>query len=164
MNTWSNRSMLRSLTIKFVMLAGMLGLLVRVGWFEPNHIAATQRMADQHSRSPTHAVASIVRGQGKDLATNAASTLEPRWSAASRMSHPTPDIIDLNRSTTKALEALPGIGPILAQRIVDHRRQIGTFQSIQDLDHIQGIGTQTLRAIRPLLKISQKFIATKQEN
>jgi competence protein ComEA len=48
--------------------------------------------------------------------------------------------IDLNAATAADLDALPGIGPVLAQRIVDHRAQHGPFRSVDDLDDVPGIG------------------------
>ncbi|WP_347060003.1 helix-hairpin-helix domain-containing protein [Blastococcus sp. HT6-30] len=48
--------------------------------------------------------------------------------------------IDLNTAGVAELDALPGIGPVLAQRIVDHRSTIGGFRSVEELDDVPGIG------------------------
>lgn len=48
--------------------------------------------------------------------------------------------VDLNRATAADLDALPGIGPVLAQRIVDYRQQQGQFTSVDQLDDVPGIG------------------------
>ncbi len=48
--------------------------------------------------------------------------------------------LDLNTATVADLDALPGIGPVLAQRIVDHRTAAGRFTSVQELDDVEGIG------------------------
>ena len=48
--------------------------------------------------------------------------------------------VDLNAATVAALDALPGIGPVLAQRIVDFRGQHGRFTSVDQLDDVPGIG------------------------
>jgi competence protein ComEA len=48
--------------------------------------------------------------------------------------------VDLNMATTADLDALPGIGPVLAQRIVDYRTQQGPFRSVDELDDVPGIG------------------------
>jgi competence protein ComEA len=48
--------------------------------------------------------------------------------------------LDLNAATVAALDGLPGIGPVLAQRIVDFRAQHGRFTSIDQLDDVPGIG------------------------
>jgi competence protein ComEA len=48
--------------------------------------------------------------------------------------------VDLNAATVGVLDALPGIGPVLAQRIVDFRTQHGRFTSVDELDDVPGIG------------------------
>lgn len=48
--------------------------------------------------------------------------------------------VDLNRATAADLDGLPGIGPVLAQRIVDYRLQQGPFTSVDQLDDVPGIG------------------------
>ncbi len=48
--------------------------------------------------------------------------------------------LDLNAATVADLDALPGIGPVLAQRIVDHRTSQGPFTSVEQLDDVDGIG------------------------
>jgi competence protein ComEA len=48
--------------------------------------------------------------------------------------------IDLNTATAGELDALPGIGPVLAQRIVDHRTRHGPFEAVEELDDVPGIG------------------------
>jgi competence protein ComEA len=48
--------------------------------------------------------------------------------------------VDLNTATAADLDALPGIGPVLAQRIIDYRSQIGRFTTVDQLDDVPGIG------------------------
>ena len=48
--------------------------------------------------------------------------------------------VDLNTATAGELDALPGIGPVLAQRIVDHRSRNGPFRTVEELDDVPGIG------------------------
>jgi competence protein ComEA len=52
--------------------------------------------------------------------------------------------INLNTATLDQLETLPGIGPALGQRIIDHREQHGPFQSVEDLLDVSGIGEKRL--------------------
>ena len=49
-------------------------------------------------------------------------------------------LLNLNSATVADLDALPGIGPVLAQRIVDHRTASGPFTSVDQLDEVSGIG------------------------
>jgi len=51
---------------------------------------------------------------------------------------------NVNRGDVALLEALPGVGPVLAQRIVDYREQHGPFESVADLDAVAGIGPSVL--------------------
>ena len=59
--------------------------------------------------------------------------------------------VDLNRGTSKDLQSLPGIGPALAQRILDSRSQEGPFRSPEDLLRVRGVGPATLARIRALV-------------
>ncbi|GIX06293.1 MAG: hypothetical protein KatS3mg115_0696 [Candidatus Poribacteria bacterium] len=58
------------------------------------------------------------------------------------------DRLDLNAATVQELEALPGIGPTLARRIVEYREQFGPFQSVEELVRVRGIGAKRLEALR----------------
>lgn len=59
--------------------------------------------------------------------------------------------IDINRATAEELRLLPGIGPMLASRIVEARARIGRFNQLSDIDAVAGIGEKTLRRIAPLV-------------
>lgn len=67
-------------------------------------------------------------------------------------SHP-PQRISLNRAEVWLLDALPGIGQQRAQAIVDYRNQHGTFQRIEDLLKVEGIGSSTLEKMRDLVTV-----------
>ncbi|MBE3578150.1 MAG: helix-hairpin-helix domain-containing protein [Limnochordales bacterium] len=56
--------------------------------------------------------------------------------------------ISLNGADAAELEALPGIGPALARRIVEYREQHGPFQSVDELQEVPGIGEARLRELR----------------
>jgi len=62
--------------------------------------------------------------------------------------------IDINRAELWLLDALPGIGETLAQRIVDYRRANGPFQRIEDLLKVSGIGEATFENIRDFITVS----------
>jgi len=50
------------------------------------------------------------------------------------------DKVNLNTATLEQLQTLPGVGPVLAQSIVDYREQTGPFGSVEDLKKVSGIG------------------------
>jgi competence protein ComEA len=59
--------------------------------------------------------------------------------------------VDLNAATAADLDALPGIGPVLAQRIVEHRERNGPFRSVEQLDDVPGIGPATYAELAELV-------------
>jgi competence protein ComEA len=61
--------------------------------------------------------------------------------------------IDLNTATQAELELLPGIGPTMAQRIVEDREQRGAFRRIEDLDRIRGMGERIIDRLRPMVRV-----------
>ena len=62
-------------------------------------------------------------------------------------------VVDINTATAEQLETLPGIGPVLAQRIIDYRTECGPFQTAGDLLNVSGIGTKKLEAILDLITV-----------
>ena len=64
--------------------------------------------------------------------------------------------LDLNTATLEDLDALPGIGPALAQRIIAYRQSHGPFKKIDDLMEVSGIGPIKLEKIKPYLTVSEK--------
>jgi competence ComEA-like helix-hairpin-helix protein len=67
--------------------------------------------------------------------------------AAARAAPPSSPI-PINTATAAQLDALPGIGPALAQRIIDYRTEHGPFTSIDDLTKVRGIGPALMEKIR----------------
>ena len=63
--------------------------------------------------------------------------------------------LSLNRAAVSDLMRLPGIGPVIARRIVEHRGRHGAFSRIEDLRAISGIGQAKLAKIRPYLVLGE---------
>ncbi|THA31438.1 ComEA family DNA-binding protein [Streptomyces sp. A1277] len=60
--------------------------------------------------------------------------------------------VSLNTATADQLEGLPGVGPVLAQHIVDYRTQHGGFRSVDELREVNGIGDRRFADLRPLVQ------------
>jgi competence protein ComEA len=60
-------------------------------------------------------------------------------------------VLNLNTATPKQLEALPGVGPVLAKRIVEFREKKGGYKRIEELLAIPGISEKKWRALREFL-------------
>ena len=67
-----------------------------------------------------------------------------------------PGPLDLNRATAQELTTLPGIGEVLAQRIVDYREAHGPFRSVDELIAVEGIGEGKLEKLRELVTVEEE--------
>ena len=65
-----------------------------------------------------------------------------------------PQKVDINRAEAWLLEALPGIGETLAQRIIDYRQQNGAFRSTTEITNVEGIGLTTYERIKDLITVA----------
>jgi competence protein ComEA len=62
-------------------------------------------------------------------------------------------LVSLNTADVVALDTLPGVGPVLAQRIVDWRAEHGRFTSVDELGEVSGIGDKLLAKLRPRVSL-----------
>ncbi len=63
--------------------------------------------------------------------------------------------VDINKATAEELIALPGIGPALADRIIQFRERNGPFERIEDLLKVQGIGEKSLARLRDFIVVGK---------
>lgn len=61
--------------------------------------------------------------------------------------------VNINTANAAELELLPGVGPELAKRIVEHRTRYGAFKRVDDLDAVRGIGARMLERVRPFAAV-----------
>jgi competence protein ComEA len=77
--------------------------------------------------------------------------LRGRGSASQGKEAATPIMVNVNSASLEELQRLPGIGPVLAQRIVESRSTHGPFRTMEDLLRVSGIGPATLEGLKPLI-------------
>ena len=63
--------------------------------------------------------------------------------------------IDLNNAEIQMFELLPGIGPKIAQKIIDYRENSGGFKNVDELERIQGISLRMVNLLRPFVYVEQ---------
>lgn len=68
---------------------------------------------------------------------------------------PEPLLIDINTASAEELDQLPGIGAVIAQRIVDYRQANGSFASIEEIMEVKGIGEATFADIRDSITVGE---------
>ena len=98
-----------------------------------------------------------VEGAQNDAALSAPIPVAPTAPTAPTAGHrgksPPSQPLPLASASAQDLAKLPGIGPVLAQRIVDRRERVGGFHSVEDLLAVPGIGPRLFERIRPWLKV-----------
>ena len=105
-----------------------------------------RRLAQATPSSTPRAPTAPAQGGGE--ATNASA--EPTSPAA-----PTDATgpIDINSADAEELDALPGVGPAIAQRIIDYRDTNGPFQTLEQLADVRGISDEMVEELRPLITL-----------
>ncbi len=73
--------------------------------------------------------------------------------AAATAAEPSSTLIDLNTASADELETLPGIGPVLAERIVAYRTEHGPFRSVDELAEVRGISPRMVDELRGLVTV-----------
>ncbi len=67
--------------------------------------------------------------------------------------HQSPKVVSLNQGTKEDFDSLPGIGPVIAQQIVDFRTEHGAFETIEDVQQVTGVGPKLFDKIKDRLKL-----------
>jgi competence protein ComEA len=149
--------MLYSLLIKLGMLGLTFGVVLWVGWTVPqSHHAEAERTSE--TSAPQESLRSTA-----PLAVSEAAVIPARPQSAPETSkRSVVEKLDLNRATEQDLEALPGIGPVLAERIVEYRQVRGVFRDVEQLRRVKGIGKKKFDRIRSLVGVTSPPIPTRE--
>jgi len=153
------KTMFYSLIIKLVMFAATMGVVFWIGWTLPTTFDRAHDLAVNPSEGPQ---AEIASGSGSATTTAAspapvALSSDQPSTAAPKRSHR--GLLDLNRATEQDVDALPGIGPKLAERIMKYRQSVGAFHSLDELREVKGIGNKKFERIRPLVTVTPDAIS-----
>jgi len=76
----------------------------------------------------------------------------PPPSTTSSSAQPTGKV-NINTATAEELDTLPGIGPAIAQRIIEYRQTNGPFQSIEEIKNVSGIGDKLFERLKALITV-----------
>lgn len=140
--------MITSLFLKLGMLAVTIGVVLWMGWVrqpfvQPLGASTQERTTELAKGSSQHALAQSRAASAKVVGLH------------DRM------VVDLNRATADELEALPGIGAVLAQRVIAFRESAGRFRTVEDLRSVKGIGAKKFDRLKSLVTVSTR--ETQQE-
>jgi competence protein ComEA len=83
----------------------------------------------------------------------------PALSAQSKAPAPKPAAtiaapVNLNTATAEQLATIPGVGPKMAERILDYRQKNGGFKKIEDLMNVSGVGEKSFLKMKPLITVT----------
>ena len=132
--------MIRSLLLKLGMLAVTMGIVFWIEW----GVQSVQPLGFSVERQVT-------------ASSNQSIRPEPRADASEPVKivlAPSPHLLDLNRANVHELETLPGIGAVLAQRVIAFRESLGGFRRIEDLRDVKGIGAKKFDRLKLLVTVS----------
>ncbi|MDH5337582.1 MAG: helix-hairpin-helix domain-containing protein [Nitrospira sp.] len=148
--------MISSLLLKLGLLAVTVGIVFWVIWAPQktlHHVSeftAERQVAPFPATGPDNRAEHAPRQPGR-------SGQEPNSeivALAKLSSTPVEPLLDLNRAKAGELEALPGIGAVLAQRVIAFRASLGGFRKIEDLREVKGIGAKKFDQLKLLVTVS----------
>jgi competence protein ComEA len=84
-----------------------------------------------------------IQDQSGDEPTETETTPTPAWP------------ININLATQSELESLPGIGPVIAQRIIQYRQESGPFEKVEEIQAVRGIGEAIFGQIKAYITVGQ---------
>jgi competence protein ComEA len=145
--------MIRSLLIKFGMLAVTIGVVLWIGWQTPD-------LSLKQAASVDDSQAAVLLSP---VTTESEASQSSRFNNGSLGGAAPRRVVDLNSATVKELESLPGIGAVLAERVIAYRKSVGRFQTVEDLREVTGIGSKKFDRLKPLVTVAAAEMKGKAE-
>jgi competence protein ComEA len=138
------------------MLAAVAAVVAWIGWPTSNDQVADPGLLASQTQPASNEPSVKVGVESKPIPTPA----EPATGGTSVRANKTGQTVrtaklDLNRATVEDLRRLPGIGEVLAKRVVEWRGAHGSFQTVDQLTDVKGIGEKKLERLRPLVTVSR---------
>ena len=147
--------MIKSLLLKLGMLSMTIGVVFWARWDPQPPVQGIP------SATEKQVVASRATESGERASRSAGSSSQnvrgPNMNAVAQTEPFKPLIrsrLDLDRASVGELESLPGIGTVLAQRVIAFRESVGRFQKIEDLREVKGIGAKKYDRLKSLVTVS----------
>ena len=140
--------MLRSLIMKALMLAGTIGLVWWIGW-----PVSEDPWLDRLQVQSTHSLPGVTANAKLVLPTvnDRGGSHVPK--SIQNQNRSAPRLLNLNQATEGDLVQLPGVGPRLAARILEHRNRVGRFHEVADLLEVKGIGPKRYKRLLGLIRV-----------
>lgn len=151
-----------AILITAIVLSFFAGFYVRGAFIQDSIIIETQMEPDsietEAQETPTHTAQNEKVAQpSQDISESPSTSSEDGVSLfESDTSVQDAELkIDLNAASLEELDSLPGIGPVLAQRIIDYREQNDGFRSVSEVVNVNGIGEKTYEKIADLVEVGE---------
>jgi competence protein ComEA len=152
-STFDVMTMLYSLIIKLGMFAVTVGVVFWIGWTLPTSFDHEHDLAPKSSEPPQAEMASD-SGQATAMSPSPVASLADQRPTVETPKRSHQSLLDLNRATDEDFDALPGVGPKLAERIMEYRQSVGAFHSLDELRSVKGIGKKKFERIRSLVTVT----------
>ena len=142
-----------SLLLKLGMFAATMGVMFWIGWTLPTSFDRERNIVAESFEGPEAEVSSD-SGRVTTVSPTPAASLADQQPTAAAPKRYHQGLLDLNRATDRDFDALPGVGPKLAERIMEYRQSVGIFHSLDELRSVKGIGKKKFERIRPLVTVT----------
>jgi competence protein ComEA len=144
--------------MKLAMLGLTLGVVVWIGWKVPqSHSIEAARTSTSYPEQEN-----LVPSISPSAVFPAPPATALPQDASRTLKRPVAEKLDLNSATEQDFEALPGIGLVLAERIVEYRQAHGAFRDVDQLRLVKGIGKKKFDRIRLLITVTSPAVPKRE--